>query len=161
MAPETRDDEGGRAAESPAQLVEQLRSTDLEMARAAYIQLWTVNKDWVPQLLEQVANAAPTRLTSLRVVAFDKIGQPGADGELVYYVPGLGGTLIDDISGGIARHRQHYDVRIKQKRGFPVGVVVRAGLLNRFRSKDYPSGDDRADPKRWWIQYYARVRDSL
>lgn len=139
-----------------------LRSKDLKDAEAAFRELWEVEKRLVPTLLRHVEDDRRTFLTELPVIVFVSVAQQDANSEeWVYYVPGLGGVRFDDLASGRARRPNSYKVVLKRRSGFPLGAVVRAALLNRFRSPDYPSGDDRRDPSGWWYKYYGSVRARL
>ena len=101
-------------------------------------------------------------MTRLQVIVFGNVAQadPTTD-EWVYYVPGLAGVKVDDLATGKTRRPGAFKVVLKRHSGFPVGVVVRAALLNRFRSPDYATGDGRTDPGGWWYKYYRNVRGKL
>ncbi len=131
-------------------------------AEAAFRELWEAPWRLVPILLRHVEDEGSSSLTSLQVIVFGGIGQQDVnDGRMVYYIPGLGGVKIDDLASGRTRRPGAFKVVLKRRSGFPLGAVVRAALLNRFRSPDYPSGDDRRDPSGWWHSYYASVRARL
>jgi hypothetical protein len=142
--------------------LDRLVSKDVEDAEEAFRELWEAPARLIPILLRHVEDERPTSLTTLTVIVFGSIAQQDANAEeWVYYVPGLGGVKFDDLASGRAARPGAFKVVLKRKSGFPRGAVVRAALLNRFRSPDYPRGDDRRDPAGWWYEYYAAVRDRL
>jgi hypothetical protein len=59
---------------------------------------------------------------------------------------------------GIPRNKIGYKVTIDRFDGFPIGVVMRAALINRFKSDRYPRAIDHTQElARWWRAYYRSV----
>ncbi len=139
-----------------------LASKDVEEVEAAFRELWEAPRRLVPILLRHVEDDSATSLTTLTVIVFGNIAQQDVNAdEWIYYIPGLGGVKFDDLASGRTQRPGAFKVVLKRRSGFQLGAVVRAALLNRFRSPDYPRGDDRRDPAGWWYEYYATVRDRL
>ncbi|MGQ9591756.1 MAG: hypothetical protein ACUVYA_15840, partial [Planctomycetota bacterium] len=135
---------------------------DEDSARDAFVELWEVDADLIPELIEHVADPERSALREIAVLVLDTGGffrRDPKDGAPIYRIPGLGSFELDDVAAGKVPAGAKAVLRNFEK--FPVGVVVRAALVNRFRSRDYPSGDDRADVKGWWRRYYQRVRLKL
>ena len=68
------------------------------------------------------------------------------------------------MSYGIAKNRKYYVV-LEKYGGFPVGIVVRAALMNRFRSAKHPDwSDDDPSPGKliaWWRTFHDKVKGEL
>ncbi len=138
--------------------LDRLRSRDAEDANAAYRELWEVSPQLIPRLLREVDSDEPTSIRDLRILVFAPVVHADDEGEVSYDIPGMRGVMIDDVAAGLAPNRRGSDVRLRRRRGFPLGAVVRAALLNRFRSPQYPPGDDSRDPRGWWRAYYEAVK---
>ncbi len=136
--------------------LDRLLVAEVEEAQEAYRQLWEVRPGLVPALMQRIEDRRRTRLTELQIICFQPVGQfDQANDRVVYYVPGLAGARFDDVAGRFVELRKAYRVVLKRKDGFPLGVVVRAALLNRFRSPKYPRHiDDAKDLAGWWRAYY-------
>ncbi len=134
---------------------------DEDTALEAYRELWDVDKELIPELIEHTDDRDKSGLRELAVLVLDpkKFYRQDKDGAPIYTIPGLGAFELDDIAAGKVRAGAKAVIRNFER--FPVGVVVRAALVNRFRSSDYPSGDDQRDLKGWWRRYYQRVRPNL
>ena len=134
-----------------------------EQAEATYLKLWEVPRHFVPYLVQEVGSTRGTALKELKLLvlntdSFVKL-DPQTQDILGYNIPGMGDVVFDEIaSGKVARG---YRVTLRHRRGFSLGVVLRAALINRFRSTDYPAGDARERPVEWWEAFYRRVRDTL
>lgn len=156
-------------AEDVERCLERLRAAP-EEAAGAFRELWSVEASWIPALIREVKNPAPSGLSELQILIPDREhferGNLGVDAKgdgVVYDVPGMGVVEYDDIAFGPTKSGKSLKVVIRNFRGkrFTVGVVLRAALLNRFRSNDYPGGDHRLDPVGWWQSFYERVRARL
>ncbi|HVR76437.1 MAG TPA: hypothetical protein VMT52_19060 [Planctomycetota bacterium] len=152
-----------------ARFLERLRAAPDEAA-GAFRELWTIEASWIPALIREVRNPDPSGLSELQILITDRAhfeqGNLGVDVKgdgVVYDVPGMGVVEYDDIAFGPTKSGKGLRVVIRNFRGkrFTVGVVLRAALLNRFRSNDYPGGDHRLDPLGWWQNFYERVRARL
>ena len=90
------------------------------------------------------------------------VRRDAASGRHYYFVRGMGRLSFDDISLGQVRGVSGaMRVRYRNYRsGFTAGVVLRAALLNRFRSRDFPRYDD-TDIRSWWRAFYLNVRGNL
>lgn len=134
-----------------------------KQAAVVFRKLWELPSHLVPYLVREVDHEAPSSLKELSIlvlntdtfVRFD----PDTQEILGYKIPGMGDVVFDQIaSGKVARG---YRVTLRHRRGFAVGVVVRAALINRFRSTNYPAGDARGRAAGWWDAFYRRVKDEL
>lgn len=133
-------------------------------ARKAYIALWKVDKEQLPALLVQVASKTPTNIRELDVLVLQKdfARYDEKEQRWFYWIKGMGNFELDDIAmSKVARPRGAVRVRLKKFRGFPLGVVLRAGLLNRFRSTRFPGIDDRKFLSQWWNLYYRQNAAAL
>ncbi|MEM7263226.1 MAG: hypothetical protein AAF488_14645 [Planctomycetota bacterium] len=113
----------------------------------------------VPALIEQVDHRGRTQIRELAVPAYhDDIAviDPKSD-LLFYYVKGMGKFAFDDVATGpLGGTRRGTRVVFRTfTNGFLVGEVVRAALLHRFRSGNYPSRNENSDIVAWWRDYYA------
>lgn len=156
---------GGSAplAQSVASYLRRLQSRDQGVAMEAFRQLWEVERELIPELLQQVEDRRLTSITKLTVITFNSITQVDeTESKWVYYVPGLGGVKFDKIASGVIEGRKAYKVVLDRDSGFSVGEVVRAALLNRFRQPGYPpSIDDAVQTRAWWYRYYRNVEARL
>ena len=150
-----------RAAPEVSDLLLRLRSTP-EEAGKAYREIWEAPRGLVPKLIPEVANAEPSALRELAVLVLDRdfAQVDSKDGTVAYDIPGMGKVKYDDIVVGKAPRGLKVILR-RLEQPFPVGAAIRAGLLNRFRSTDYPGGSDVSDPVGWWQRFYERVRAKL
>jgi len=150
-----------RAAPEVSDLLNRLRSTP-EEAGKAYREIWEAPRGLIPKLIPEVANDQPSGLRELAVLVLDRnFAQVDAkDGTVAYDIPGMGKVKYDDIVVGKAPRGLKVILR-RLEQPFPVGAAIRAGLLNRFRSTDYPGGSDVSDPVGWWQRFYDRVRAKL
>ena len=150
-----------------------------DVAGKAFRELWSVPRSLIPQLILEVENPSPTGIRELQILAMDKerlsrlrnVGL-NPDGEFVVHtnergesfvhdVPGMGQFAYAQISVGSARGGLSAKVVVRSFRGFPVGVVIRAALINRFKSSAYPAGDHRTHLRGWWRRFYEKQRSSL
>ena len=131
---------------------------------AAFRELSSVDVALIPDLIEEVENPLPSQMYVLDLlVLHDNISRYSEkEKRFYYYLKGMGRIMFDDIAIGTTRwDRRGRKVRLRNfESGFPLGVVLRAGLLNRFRSRRYPAFDDR-DLRNWWRGYYERVKEHL
>ncbi|MBI4606838.1 MAG: hypothetical protein HY721_33145 [Planctomycetes bacterium] len=166
--------------------IARLESLDPEDAEEAFRELWEAPRAIIPGLILEVENPAPSTFTELKVLVIDKehfarlrsiglapTGEPIAHedstGRFVYDIPGMGSLDYEEIATGPARGGTGLRVVLRRRAvelgepvpTFPVGAVVRAALVNRFRSSDYPPGDHRTDLVRWWQAFYERARPRL
>ena len=150
-----------------------------EVAAKAFRELWSVSRSLIPQLILEVENPNPTGLRELKILVMDmerlrRLRNVGLnpDGEqvvltnergenFVYDVPGMGKFSYNEISVGRARGGRSAKVVARSFRGFPVGVVIRAALINRFRSSAYPAEDSRGHLRSWWQRFYQKQRSRL
>jgi len=147
--------------------VERLRRSP-EDAEAAMRELWEVEARWIPDLILEVDNPQPSKVRELKVLVVDRdsfarknVGLDARGENFTYWIPGMGELEYDSIAVGPARSGKSLKIVLKRSATsapFSVGMAVRAALLNRFASSDYPS---RADLLGWWQEYYERVRSSL
>jgi hypothetical protein len=138
-----------------------LQSTP-EAAGEAFRELWEAPPAILPALILEAQNDRPSGLKDLTILVIDKQRFLSVDeeGNCLYDIPGLRGVKYDDIVVGNAPRGLKVVLR-RLKQPFPVGVVVRAALINRFRSPDVPAGDDAANPVRWWQEFYERRKARL
>jgi hypothetical protein len=150
-----------RPAPEVSDILLRLQSTP-EEAGKAYREIWEAPRGLIPKLIPEVANPEPSALRELAVLVLDKdfAQVDSKDGTVAYDIPGMGKVKYDDIVVGKAPRGLKVILRRLDK-PFPVGSVVRAGLLNRFRSTEYPGGSDVSDPVGWWQRFYDRVRTKL
>ncbi len=179
-AAEAKQPKGPPAGEAAA-IIRDLKR-DPRSARDAFLKIWEVPRSLIPRLIEEVENEEPSKLERIEVLVLDPdFLRPGElKPFLANRIHGLGRMEVleevekDDLgivsqeytkmSYGITRNK-HYKVVLDKFGGFPVGVVVRAGLINRFRSTRYPpSSDDEAAPGKlteWWRAFYARAKAEM
>lgn len=129
-----------------------------EAAEAAYRELWELSPAVIPKLLLEVENRSPTPLRQLDVLILQKdFHRYDPDTERFHYhVLGLGrsGAEFDDIALGKTKREGAVRARLRKFGSFELGVVIRAGLLNRLRSARFPSFADQPGLVRWWQEYY-------
>lgn len=144
-----------------ARLIRRLQSNPTE-AGQAFRELWEVKRELIPALVREVENATPSALRELQILVVDTARfaevDPSEEHVLTYRIPGMGDCAYDDIAAGPVP--KGYRVKLTRYARFPVGVVIRAGLINRFRSKDYPRRPDDHLVV-WWMDFYRRVAESL
>jgi hypothetical protein len=153
---------GASARDRATEYVLRLQSGP-EAAAAAYRELWEVPRELIPQLILKVTREEPSSLKELKVLVLDRERLARIDdggGSFTYDIPGLRNVKYDDIVIGEAPRGAKVILR-SLKKPFPVGVVLRTALLNRFQSADYPPSDDGRDPVRWWQKFHERVRARL
>jgi len=172
-----------RSGGAPGKIVEallaDLNSEDPRRPEAAFWRLAEIGKEFIPELISAVERTDKTKLSRLTVLVMDSefIG----DGKLFLAsrIQGLGRMEVlegegddlhirskeyTDISYGITKNKR-YKVVIDRADGFPLGIVIRAGLINRFRTSRHPTmtDDDPASGKliAWWRAFYAQERERL
>jgi hypothetical protein len=154
---------GSRDALEVRRYLQRLKSRP-EEAEAAFRELWSVPKELIPALILETGNTEPSQLKELKVLVLDTKGfirMDDKEGKLVYRMKGMGNFTYDDVAAGPVKSGLGLRVIVRNFSRFPVGVVIRAALLNRFRSADYPPLDDRADPVHWWQSFYERALPAL
>lgn len=133
-------------------------------------ELWEVEAELIPELILELENPAPTQVFELKILILDKelfakknVGLDAKGQVFVYEIPGMGTLAYDDIATGPARGNGVKVIvkRFKSSAPFTVGEALRAALLNRFRSSNYPPADHRSNLIGWWQRYYEQVRQSL
>ena len=182
---ETTSDEkrGAKKGASPptrtgtvAQLVKELK----DPARGADVfrKLWEVPKSDIPALIELVESDEPTAVDRVKILITQKDFVGENTTFLANRIHGLGRMeeLSNDgehvvsqaytrMSYGITGNKKGYFVFLEKFGGLPLGVVVRAGLLTRFRNVKFPSrSDDTGEPGdliAWWREYYRRSSATL
>ncbi len=133
-------------------------------ARDAFRQLSKMPADLIPVFLPAVASTRATKVYAMDVYVVHGEDETvmrsiDEDGRFYYYVRGMGRFSFEDIALG--EFRRGTRVRFRNIReGFPLGAVVCAALLNRFKSPHYPNFEDK-DLLRWWEEYYRRSKDSI
>ena len=149
-----------------------------EVAGNAFRGLWIVQKRLIPRLILEVENPSPTGIRELKILVLDKrrllrkVALDPGDERVVYTneegdkfvhdVPGMGKFAYSEMSVGPARRGDRSaKVVVRSLAGFPLGVVIRAALLNRFQSSAYPRVDPRIDLRTWWQRFYEMHRSSL
>jgi hypothetical protein len=166
------------ALEAAAGIVRDLK--DPRKAQAAFWHIAEVPKPVIPYLVEEVENPALSGVERVRILVVepDFVGE-GKD-FLANRIHGLGQMeIVEEIAPGDFRvtsraYTKHaygiapnkkYMLELEKFGGFPVGVVVRAGLVNRFKSTRYPrSTDDDPTPGKlieWWKQFYREAGPGL
>src|SRR5262245_45678653 len=158
------------AAQKTAALIADLKDPD--RADEAFRRIWSVPRSMIPELIQAVEDPALTQVERIQVLILDPDFVEHGKGFLANRIHGLGPMEVvkegepgdlhvvsqayTKMSYGIAG--KHYRVVLDKFGGFPVGVVVRAGLINRFRSTRYPAAtdDDPAPGKliAWWQEFY-------
>ena len=134
------------------------------LAKKTYVQLWGVGKEQIPSLIRQVNSKQLTRLIELDLLVLQKgfARYDEKEKRWYYWIKGMGNFEIDDIAmSKVSGRKGAVRVRIKKFGGFPLGVVIRAGLLNRFRSSRFPGVDDRKYLSRWWNLFYQQNAPAL
>ena len=133
-------------------------------AQKAYKVLWGVDKKQIPSLVAHVGDNVPTKIRELDllVLQHDFARFDEKSRRWFYLIKGMGSFEIDDIAmNKVARPKGAVRVRLKNFKGFPLGVVLRAGLLNRFRSTRFPGLDDRKFIVQWWQLFYRQNASNL
>ena len=134
------------------------------LAKKTYIQLWGVGKEQIPALIRQVNSKQLTHLIELDLLVLQKgfARYDEKEKRWYYWIKGMGNFEIDDIAmSKVPGRKGAVRVRMKKFGGFPLGVVIRAGLLNRFRSSRFPGVDDRKYLSRWWNLFYQQNAPAL
>jgi len=142
-------------------LLRDLKS-DRKTAAATFRKLWSIPKDVIPGLIAHVDDSSPSALDELVVLVLNKETFADFNSEtldLRYKIPGMGDAEFHDIAAG--KVPKGYKVKLRRRGTFPVGVVLRAALINRFRSLRQPPGNAVARPVEWWLTFYRRVEATL
>lgn len=148
------------------EIFDKLKGPSPVVANKAFWSLTEIRKDLIPELLFYIEDEDLTAITELKILVRDANFQ----GFWVSHIPGMGvmekvdknGETYwegyDRFSSGIADNRKGFKVKLIKSTGFPLGVVIRAAMLNRFRSLHYPRGiDHMTDLRRWWNAYYKNA----
>lgn len=154
----------GKASPEAAELLLRRLAGPPALARKAYVELWGVGKEQIPELIRQVDSKQQTRLIELDLLVLQKgfARYDEKEKRWYYWIKGMGNFEIDDIAmSKIPGRKGSVRVRMKKFGGFPLGVVLRAGLLNRFRSTRFPGVDDRKYLSRWWKLFYQQNAPAL
>ena len=133
-------------------------------AQKAYKVLWGIDKKQIPSLVAHVGDNALTKIRELDllVLQHDFARYDEKSRRWFYLIKGMGSFEIDDLAmNKVTRPKGAVRVRLKSFKGFPLGVVLRAGLLNRFRSTRFPGIDDRKFIGQWWQMYYRLNASTL
>ena len=133
-------------------------------AQKAYKVLWSIDKKQIPSLVAHVGDNVPTKIRELDllVLQHDFARYDEESRRWFYLIKGMGNFEIDDIAmNKVTRPKGAVRVRLKNFKGFPLGVVLRAGLLNRFRSTRFPGLDDRKFIVQWWQLFYRQNASNL
>jgi hypothetical protein len=139
-------------------------SSSREEANEAFRELWEVPRALIPRLILEVTNTSPSALTELKILVLEKRGVARlgeVEGEIHYVIPGMCNFEVDEVAAGPAKSGKGLKVVLRNRKGFSLGVVVRAALMNRFRSSEHPGGDDRIDCLGWWQSFYDRMASRL
>jgi hypothetical protein len=175
-----RKDYKGQPSKVIDALLQDLQDSDKRRVEAAFWRLAEIPKEFIPALIAEVEGKEMTKLDRIQILILDKDLIVPGEPFLVTRVHGLGRmetvrietgekkTVAKEytkVAYGLTKSKKNYRLAVDRKDGFPLGVVIRAGLINRFRSTDYPSlDDDDPTPGRliaWWRAFYARVKDDL
>jgi hypothetical protein len=126
-------------------------------------ELWEVEARWIPDLILEVDNPQPSKVRELKVLVVDRdsfarknVGLDARERISPTGFPAWGSSSTTAFAVGPARSGKSLKIVLKRSATsapFSVGMAVRAALLNRFASSDYPS---RADLLGWWQEYYER-----
>ena len=133
-------------------------------AQKAYKVLWGIDKKQIPSLVAHVGDNVRTKIRELDllVLQHDFARYDEKSRRWFYLIKGMGNFEIDDIAmNKVVRPKGAVRVRLKNFKGFPLGVVLRAGLLNRFRSTRFPGLDDRKFIVQWWQLFYRQNASNL
>ena len=133
-------------------------------AQKAYKVLWGIDKKQIPSLVAHVGDNALTKIRELDllVLQHDFARYDEKSRRWFYLIKGMGSFEIDDLAmNKVTRPKGAVRVRLKNFKGFPLGVVLRAGLLNRFRSTRFPGLDDRKFIVQWWQLFYRQNASNL
>ena len=154
----------GRAPAEAVELLLRRLAGPAALARKAYVALWGVGKEQIPGLIRQVNSKQLTRLIELDLLVLQKdfARYDEKEKRWYYWIKGMGNFEIDAIAmSKVSGRKGAVRVRMKKFGGFPLGVVIRAGLLNRFRSIRFPAVDDRTYLSRWWNLFYKQNASAL
>ncbi len=155
---------GGKTPAEAVELLLKRLAGPPALARKTYVQLWGVGKEQIPGLIRQVDSKQLTRLIELDLLVLQKgfARYDEKEKRWYYWIKGMGNFEIDDIAmSKVPGRKDAVRVRMKKFGGFPLGVVIRAGLLNRFRSTRFPGVDDRKYLSRWWNLFYQQNARAL
>ena len=133
-------------------------------SQKAYKVLWGIDKKQIPSLVAHVGDNVPTKIRELDLLVLqgDFARYDEKNKRWFYLIKGMGSFEIDDIAmNKVTRPKGAVRVRLKNFKGFPLGVVLRAGLLNRFRSTRFPGLDDRKFIVQWWQLFYRQHASNL
>ncbi len=139
--------------------------SDRSAANQAYRELTRVRADLIPDLIAEVQNPQRSQVYELKIIALhDNVAVLDEDSGVLYYnVQGMGRFEFDTVTlgKGTLGKRRRDGTRVIYRNisdGFPLGVVIRAALLQRLKSSRYPAFDDDTELVRWWQEYYRRAR---
>jgi hypothetical protein len=125
-------------------------------------ELRRVPEAWIPELLAHVTSRRPTRFYKVDAPAYhdDVARVDETDGRVYYFVRGMGRFYFDHVATGRLRGRRGSRVEFRSVTDpFPLGVVIRAGLLYRIASDAYPDlPEDDEHLSAWWSAYAERAR---
>ncbi len=159
---------------------------DPREAKQAFNDLCVIPTSEIPKLLPLVSSTDKTLLSNFKMyvpnrnyVSDERHGKQF----LLNDVPGMGVMEEFDDEGwgrpieytkksvGVTKSRKAYQIEVDNFRGFNLGVVIRAGLRNRFflglrenkvSSFKYPKGiDHRRHLNTWWKTFYATYKNKL
>lgn len=156
--------EGQKSSAEKTRLMLEYLTGPVPKARKAYKVLWGIDKKQIPSLVAHVGDNVPTKIREidLLVLQHDFARYDEKSQRWFYLIKGMGSFELDDIAmNKVARPKGAVRVRLKNFKGFPLGVVLRAGLLNRFRSTRFPGLDDRKFIVQWWQLFYRQNASNL
>jgi hypothetical protein len=151
-------------------------------AEKTFWDLTAIPERHIPELIQEVNAGEKTAVKRLSVFVSDRSYVQHEKLFLVSDIPGMGLMEVLEPEGygepvgytkssyNRSRNRQGYRVVIDRPSGFALGVVIRAGLVNRFERackdngvthRPYPRIDHRRYLVDWWNSYYRSMGDSL
>lgn len=151
-------------------VLERLADKDKTVSMKTFWKLTEIDEEFIPELIDHVEDDRLSSVTEVAILV--KYDRTRFRGQLVSRIPGMGRMEEYEKDGENLRvYGREYDrgirvgttrnglkVRIEKEGGFPLGVVVRAALINRFRSVNYPRRVDHLeDLNGWWWAYYRRL----
>ncbi len=154
---------------------------DPEQGEEAFRKIWEAPRAWIPELIRHVEDRKASRVERIQMLIVDPDFVGDSKQFLANRIHGLGRMeVVEEVekgdlrvvsqeytkmSYGLARNKKGYRLVMDKFGGFPVGVVIRAGLINRFRGARSPeSGDDDPAPGKlteWWREYFRRAGPEL